>query len=891
MASLDYRVAIRATSFARMRAALLSPPKDTPKLSGFDPDAKRDPALALLDAWATVVDVLSFYQERIANEGFIRTAIERRSVVELARLVGQRPRPGVAADTYLAYTVEKGHDAVEIQAGAQAQSVPKPGEEPQTFETTTALIASARWNRLLPLMSRPTEYAPADIKEVECDVKGIISAVRPGRPVLTWTSAKSYLLRTIIDVEPRPSLGQTRLRLSAPLGPLPPKTAPPTDLSHEPLPQKLIGWFEKEFRVAKDWLVNEERLSEAFIRRLIHLHPHRKDEIHAAVAAAGEPPATPDSNEDGKGIHIFPLMAGLFGSAAAEFARPKLVKPHDLPPDPVPHELASEDIDGFGRDVICLDNVYDIPVRSPIVILGPSGKPFVGRVKATRLVHRANYDLVARVTELTLELLDGGNFRNTMVNSDFAGLRETVVYAAPLQVNLADALDTSPIGGAEIHVASANIGLEKGRTIIISGTKLVKGTDATVPNCAEVATVARATVAYPPAHSVLELEKSLVETYDPDSVVILGNVVPATHGQTVRQTLGSGDGSASQSFLLRQGPLVYVSAGTETGSESSLVVRVDGVRWHEADDSSEAPAPAARAYIVEQDETGAHKVVFGDRAAGARVSSGVDNVTAVYRIGKGSAGNVSAAQISLPITRPLGVTAVTNPLPATGGANPESRELIRRNAPRSTTLFDRLVSESDYEHFAAAFAGVAKAKSRWLNLPGGRRLCLTVSGVPEAPLDPAGELFANLAASFHRRGDPRLPVQLVEHRVAPLQLTAAVMIDPDYLWEQVEPAVRAAVFSAFGFPARDLGAPFELSPLVACIQRVKGVVAVDVRRFGAFRPQSPPPGAEVPPSIDAEPMFVEDGRLFGYEVLCFSRELPTTIQFYPWPSANREGRT
>ena len=42
----------------------------------------RDPndfAIALLDAWATVADVLTFYHERIANEGYLRTATERRS--------------------------------------------------------------------------------------------------------------------------------------------------------------------------------------------------------------------------------------------------------------------------------------------------------------------------------------------------------------------------------------------------------------------------------------------------------------------------------------------------------------------------------------------------------------------------------------------------------------------------------------------------------------------------------------------------------------------------------------------------------------------------------------------------------------------------------------------
>src|SRR5690349_15180124 len=41
-------------------------------LAGLTTRSSSDPAIALLDGWATVGDVLTFYQERIANEGFLR---------------------------------------------------------------------------------------------------------------------------------------------------------------------------------------------------------------------------------------------------------------------------------------------------------------------------------------------------------------------------------------------------------------------------------------------------------------------------------------------------------------------------------------------------------------------------------------------------------------------------------------------------------------------------------------------------------------------------------------------------------------------------------------------------------------------------------------------------
>src|SRR2546427_674228 len=53
-------------------------------LRGLTTREASDAAIAFLDGWATVADVLTFYQERIANEGYLRTAIERRSILELA---------------------------------------------------------------------------------------------------------------------------------------------------------------------------------------------------------------------------------------------------------------------------------------------------------------------------------------------------------------------------------------------------------------------------------------------------------------------------------------------------------------------------------------------------------------------------------------------------------------------------------------------------------------------------------------------------------------------------------------------------------------------------------------------------------------------------------------
>src|SRR5689334_18540699 len=104
LSALVYRAGTYSSFFQTMLTRLSSP--DYPALAALQTREPDDPAIALIDAWAIVADVLTFYQERIANESYLRTAIERRSILELARLVGYTLRPGVAASAYLAYTVD-----------------------------------------------------------------------------------------------------------------------------------------------------------------------------------------------------------------------------------------------------------------------------------------------------------------------------------------------------------------------------------------------------------------------------------------------------------------------------------------------------------------------------------------------------------------------------------------------------------------------------------------------------------------------------------------------------------------------------------------------------------------------------------------------------------------
>ena len=154
--AIRYRIGTHASFKQYMISRLTS--SDFPQLQYLKTREDDDFTIALLDAWAMSLDVLTFYQERIANESFLRTATEQRSVYYLANLIGYKPRPGVAASAYVAFEMETAEGAplkTDIAIGTKIQSIPGPGEKPQLFETVEAIAARPEWNVLRPRLTKP----------------------------------------------------------------------------------------------------------------------------------------------------------------------------------------------------------------------------------------------------------------------------------------------------------------------------------------------------------------------------------------------------------------------------------------------------------------------------------------------------------------------------------------------------------------------------------------------------------------------------------------------------------------------------------------------------------------------------------------------------------------
>ena len=201
------------------------------------------------------------------------------------------------------------------------------------------------------------------------------------------------------------------------------------------------------------------------------------------------------------------------------------------------------------------------------------------------------------------------------------------------------------------------------------------------------------------------------------------------------------------------------------GSPARCACYVNDVEWHEAD-SLVGAGPERSRFITRTEDDGRPLAVFGDGVRGARLPTGVENVKAVYRNGIGKGGNVKAGQISLLMSRPLGVkdgdqsvAALRRRRPRDARPGAEERA-ARRAGPRSAGL------DGDYADFARTFAGIGKASGARSPEAASRSSILTIAGADDIPIAESSDLYRNLLTALRQFGDPYLGIRVDAARAA-----------------------------------------------------------------------------------------------------------------------------
>jgi predicted phage baseplate assembly protein len=946
--ALRYRIDTQPGFYARMLQSLPIVPADASEPDSPRPLARLltrssdDPTVALADAAACVADVLTFYQERIANEGFLRTATERRSVLELARAIGYELKPGVAASVYLTFTVEDAPGSPRVcmlAAGTPVQSIPPQGKLPQVFETGDKLVAHAEWNALVARQLRPADMAVIDVPigtgtgntagagtgnastrkalvllgpsgsfppETPDLKKGlpstslfrldpdlgaglpvgtVLDAIEVGRVYFTDATTGiavgdlllfvarhgSDLVKLVlraVAVTPEPALKRVRVDLEAlpdPVKPLPP-----------PLPPFIVPYALKPVLAYARPLIATVQFTGSNITNTVANQAWREADLQAMIGiqrwsaanlakAIGTPapppqpsgpPITPEA-----GAFAFGAKLGFFGNNGPKWAilpstntnaiaypdgwdqgdafstgdpRPKLTQPRTIWTDSQgktisPSAYLERAVPGVSRASWAVFDASEA-VATPYTVFD------------AREASRADYGLSGRAMALTLASDNGQVLPKQTTNFPF---RSSTAYVASRKLALADLPIDTPVaaGATSIELDRMVLGLTIGQAIALTGERYdLPGVDA-----AEVALLAD--IVHADGRSTLMLQQGLTYSYLRASLTISANVVHATHGETVNEVLGNGDSSQpNQAFVLKKPPTTHLSAPTPSGVESTLEVRINGVRW-DGVQSLYGAAPNDLVYTTRIDNDARMTVTFGDGTQGARLPTGTVNVAARYRSGIGPDGEVDAGTLTMLRAMPLGLRGVTNPIPASGAEGPEQLAGARRNAPLTLLTFERVVSLLDYENYARAYPGIGKARADVLWIDGASMVYLTVAGATGAA--PGADVLANLRQSIAGASDPSQRFVAAAYVQRYFTLSAELAVDPRYLFSDVQANVLATVLTAFGFEARDLGQSVTAAEIMALLHGVPGVVAVDIVELLPYADGPAPPNT----SLDAVAAF------------------------------------
>jgi hypothetical protein len=880
--SLRFRIDTHAGFLARMLARIpfvtvdVGGTKSRP-LTALTTRDPGDPSIAMLDAWAVVGDVLTFYQERIANEGFLGTATERLSIHALASAIGYELGSGVAAGTYLAFTLDAplvspalppappppiqtpSPTEITLARGTKVQSVPTPGQLPQTFETVEAVTARVAWNGLrarqlqrqqlgvnhehevtwraasghtVPCRIVHIDTAKANLNPGDWLILRVGSENRdPSDPVSRKVTLGTALVR-VQSAEADPTSGRTRIVLHH-AGHRPPRFQLPDlpDGVVSPDPETLDAATVRTRVVERVW-------SEPDLQAQIAVQGWNSDQLLAQVEAIRDAAPAPAT------IWVQRKTASAFGANAPDF--------ETLPADLRRHltEL-HRNWNGKARSVwqndrgdlrvradLFLDRVVDgLTPGGWVVLTAPGVAATAFQIRGIVESSLAEYAISGKATGLRLRHRDGapitdhykrhaGAAFKTRSTNLWLASEALPVGAAPLSERVGHAHD----GVDHVVLDAMVLGLTAGQPIAVRGIVVDEHGGTLGAPRSEVAILHR--VEHRSGTSVLYFEAPLSAVYDRATLTLCANVARATHGETIaNEILGDGGGSAQhQAFALKRPPLTLVSAPTASGTASTLAVQVNGVTWSERDTLLDA-GPAERVYQTRTDDTGVTTVTFGDGVRGARLPTGRSNVVATYRAGMGLAGEVGAGTLSLLASRPLGLRAVINPVAATGAADPEPVDAARDNAPRTVRTLDRIVSLSDYEDFARGFAGIGKARGAAMWDGDGRLVHVTVAAVDGGTVGVNTDLYRNLVAAIADLGDGIERFAIDSFISRHFALDASVVVAADRTPGSVLAAATAAVLAAYGFAARDLAEPVTESEIMAVLSGVPGVVAAFVTRL------------------------------------------------------------
>jgi hypothetical protein len=309
-------------------------------------------------------------------------------------------------------------------------------------------------------------------------------------------------------------------------------------------------------------------------------------------------------------------------------------------------------------------------------------------------------------------------------------------------------------------------------------------------------------------------------------------IATAVQGVTVTSELiGVSNGQVNQTFQLADAPVISGSISLLVGSinysEVQYLIDFNGYD------------PVFSTYT---NASGTTFIVFGDNISG-RVPPNNAEIYATYRVGGGAEGNVATNTIRFVLTNAASGLSVLNKFvsgsddgSASGGADPESTDSIRINAPLSVRSLNRAVSLSDYSSLVVQVSGVAKAIAiadvyssvTVFFAPYGDK-GIQIDGVTPSTV------FNTLKATVQEYLVDKIPanttVTFQPPSYVPVLIDAAVTCLPQYKQSLVEADVNSIISELLAFDNVAFADRITLQDVLAAISSVQGVAYAQITRL------------------------------------------------------------
>ncbi len=850
---IDYRIG----SYAEMREHMFDLLDKEPMLAAWTHRAPDDPGIALIESAAIVGDILTFYQRLYANELYLRTAEWRESVAELVRLLGYRLAPGLGGEATFALAV-KGGAAVTVPKGFGLKAQLEGQDKPAEFESVEEKV-------VYPWLGQFNLFRPMHT------------------PYITGATKEFYIFSPDQFTSPVEIKKGDRLFIGDPY----PSTNPVRFINGE----IVVIDDVRELHGAKIYKIkgNLKRTGSVFeingfklgrsLRHFGHNAPGKTVSIGAGgVASETTVTFVRNLNSDAPGTALAPDGAKAF---------PLDTKVNDFS---VGGTIICQSVLRFQSGGITYYSVVNFALIRTIQEIRQLSYTW-GSMTGSSTTLILNDKLTTTTNPAVDTFYDPSKGALTFNLMD---IREAEFHEAvsPLLTLRAAYQESATVSGHDLYFYGTDAQAQA-----LANQKLFLAKEGEETQSVTVQSVQTLSPSYadrPLLRSVtLDTEVQYADFPNENPIVTAyGNLISATQGKTQDEVvLGSGDQrQIFQTFAVPKAPLTYLLDETQTPAQvPELHVYVDGIEWQRVDSFFNA-LPDEAVYVVREDEEGKSYVQFGDGKTGRRLTSGLKNVTAVFRVGQGAYGELK------PGTNPSATTKLNNfdklflPAPATGGSAPEEGDNACVAAPGKMQSLGRIVSLADVEAEALAIPHVIKVRAVWSAPEGFPIVRLTV--LTESGSTADLEAVAESMRSFNRcRGPARYPIDVVQGIRQYVYINVEAGYEPERREADVIAAIKQALGLAgeegdgidgseglFGLKTRRFGQGAHKSQIIGAGQNAAGVRWVKLKAAEIISLGTPPendPTELAKPGVDyvGTVLACPDDRLLALHTLHFTISL------------------